>query len=68
VDGWVRRIEVSFSLTLGPGEQRTLMYFLAQRPDRATASTRGGLLRALALVGLSDDERAQIASFALPAP
>ncbi len=63
------RIAVTFRLSLAPGERRTLMYFLSQSPDRATAIVRGAALRDLggsALVGLSGAERAQIVNFALP--
>jgi hypothetical protein len=61
------RIEVAFQLTLAPGERRTLMYFLSQNADRASAAAQGQVLRDLggsALVGLSDAERAQIVNFA----
>jgi hypothetical protein len=66
-----RRIQVTFSLTLEPGERRTLMYFLSQNTDRVSALLQGAALRDLggsALVGLSDAEREQIANFALPSP
>jgi len=66
-----RRIQVTFSLTLEPGERRTLMYFLSQNLDRASALLQGAALRDLggsALDGLSDAEREQIANFALPSP